>query len=197
MGCVLQTVLVPKLREYIEDVLLNCYNNNQALSNQVYGSQQRRDGGNYTFNYKNINQNGIMHPNAPAQWNYSVASHHDFAKLYLQPHMVKFSSITDESFDASAALSVMKCCFSFSQGLRRTADIVRNSVRNPWGHCNLTEWDANKFIDCFQQMSDLVKKLNLPVADEQGLLDEIKQWGKDGNYRFCQYFVSLHVHWFS
>ena len=32
--------------------------------------------------------------------NYSVKSHHQLAKLYLEPHMTKFDKITEESFDS-------------------------------------------------------------------------------------------------
>ena len=190
-GCVLHTVLLPELRKCIERELLKLYNNlnqNQRLVNQAYGKQLKNDGGNYKFNYNSINQNDSI--KSAAKWNYSVISHHDLAKLYLKPFMAKFSFITDESFDASAGLSILKSCSLFPQDLRDAADIVRDDVRNSWGHYNLSEWDVNKFSDCFQQIKDLVTKMNLSAPDEQKLLNEIEKWETDGNK---SYFIQLAI----
>ena len=189
-GCVLHNVLLPELRKYIEPELLKLYNNlnqYQRLVKQTYGNRLKNDGGggSYNFNYNSINQNDSK---SAAKWNCSVISHHDLAKLYLKPFMAKFSSITDESFDASAGLSILKSCSLFPQDLQDAADIVRRDVRNSWGHCNLSEWDVNKFSDCFQQMKKLVTKMNLSALDEQKLLNETKEWETDGNK--C-YFIQL------
>ena len=182
VGCVLNTVLLPVLRQYIDLELQKLYstlNQNQKLESQSYANRIRNDGGTYSFNYDSINQNSSI--KKASNWKYSVANHHEFAKLYLKPFMAKFTKITDESFDTSAALSVMKCCLVFDQDLRDAADTVRDKVRNSWGHCNISEWNDQKFIDCFQKMEDLAVKLrNLPAVDKQKLLDEIAGWKNDG-----------------
>ena len=185
IGCVLQTVLSPVLRKLINLKLQQLYfhlNLKQKLKNQSYKSRLKKDNDNgaFSFNYDNINQNNVLR--SQAKWNYSVTSHHDLAKLYLKPHMATFSCITDESFDTSAALSVITYCCAFPLNLQDAAASVRDEVRNPWGHCNITEWTEQKFNDCFVHMDNLIKELNLPHADEVKLVNEIKEWKKNGKF---------------
>ena len=51
---------------------------------------------NYGFSYRDPKNNFV------------VSSHHEFAKLFMQAHMAKFSQITESSFDGSAALNVLQ-----------------------------------------------------------------------------------------
>ena len=39
--------------------------------------------------------------------NFIIKSHHDLAKLFLKDFMTKFDKITDDAFDASAALTII------------------------------------------------------------------------------------------
>ena len=64
----------------------------------------------------------------------------------------------------------------FTVATQDAAEVVRQNVRNKWGHCNFTEWDETKFLDCFQLMDDLVKTLNLADDQEKKLLEQLKEW---------------------
>lgn len=53
---------------------------------------------------------------------------------------------------------------------------VREKIRNPWAHCNITEWNAVKYSDSFQLMKKLIKDLNLNSIEESLIIDEIENW---------------------
>lgn len=75
----------------------------------------------------------------------------------------------------------MLCSASvFTVATQDAAKVVRRNVRNKWGHCNFTEWDETKFLDCFQLMDDLVKTLNLADDQEKKLLRQLKEWKEKG-----------------
>ncbi|KAL9979148.1 hypothetical protein ACROYT_G016764 [Oculina patagonica] len=137
--------------------------------------------------YENINGNGTLKlPSGKfdfSKFDYKVANHVDFAKLYLQPFMAKFNAF-DGSCDGSAVLLLLGQVPAFSLAVQSSAKTVREHVRNEWAHCNFTEWDAAKFKSCFHEMQALVQSLYLPPADEANVLGELSDWETKGT-KFC------------
>lgn len=59
---------------------------------------------------------------------------------------------------------------------------VRSAIRNPWAHCNFTEWDTLKFNLSLQTIEDLIFLLKLNGADESQIIGEINKWRTNGKY---------------
>lgn len=145
--------------------------------------------------YENINGND-NHKLARGKFDYSkfdykVANHVDFAKLYLQPFMAKFNAF-DGKCDGSAVLLLLGEVPAFSSAVQSSAKVVREHVRNEWAHCNFTDWDATKFNSSFHEMQALVQSLNLPATDEAKVLGELGDWETKGVYQ-CFYTITLNV----
>ena len=140
--------------------------------------------------YENINNN-VNHklPSGKfdfSKFDYKVASHVDFAKLYVQSFMAKFNAF-DGKCDGSAVLLLLGDVPVFSLTTQTSAKSVREHVRNEWAHCNFTDWDAARFQNCFQEMQQLVRSIGLPTADETRLLSELNDWETKGFYFFFKY----------
>ena len=132
--------------------------------------------------YENINGNGAV-PKMKGKHNYSafdcrVTSHVDFARLYLENHMAKFTAF-DEHCDASAVLNLLGKVPVFSVAVQSAAGDVRQA-RNAWAHCAFSDWNPVKFHHCFVEMERLVKSLGLLPADESSLLTDLKDWESKG-----------------
>ena len=149
--------------------------------------------------YENINSNS-SHKLSPfkfdfSKFDYKVSSHVDFAKLYLQPFMAKFSAF-DGKCDGSAVLLLLGEVPAFSPAIQSSAKTVREHVRNEWAHCNFTDWDAVKFQSCFKEMQQLVQSLGLPPADETRLLSEMNDWETKGILKIIFSVIICHAHEF-
>ena len=176
--------LVPSIRPFVEQSLQAEY---QSLKSSHNIHSQTPPGilKNHPkhLKYENINSNN-SHKLSPfkfdfSKFDYKVSSHVDFAKLYLQPFMAKFSTF-DGKCDGSAVLSLLGEVPVFSPAIQSSARTVRDHVRNEWAHCNFTDWDAVKFQGCFQEMQKLVQSLGYPAADESILLSELNDWETKG-----------------
>jgi len=118
-----------------------------------------------------------------------VASHVDFAKLYVENHMAKFN-VFDEHCDASALLALLGKVPVFSPAIQSAANDVRHA-RNAWAHCLFSNWDPLSFSQRFDEMEKLVRSLGLPSADEMYLLNELQDWETKGTvHSLC---FKLHV----
>ena len=131
VGVALNTALLPKLKEMIELEMVKLYKKwNQAyrIESQTTKLHLRKDQS-FTLNYQSINSNHSL--GNKSKWNHDIRDPNELAKLYLKPHMVKFSKLSDESFDIYAALSMI--CFSsaFNTDLQDAARNVKDDVRNP------------------------------------------------------------------
>ena len=137
------------------------------------------------MNYKNINAN-----EKTSTLNYNVTSAVDFAKLFLQKHMAKFSAF-NETCDVSTVLNLLERVPIFSGAVQNTAYVVRES-RNKWGHCNFIEWDATSFKTRFGDMENLVKELKLAKADEDEVVKDLNDWEKRGmDQKYALFYLQL------
>ncbi|WAR07943.1 STIP1-like protein [Mya arenaria] len=58
--------------------------------------------------------------------------------------------------------------------------MLRTEVRNPWAHVNFTEWDTVKYQTCFQLMTQVIKNMTLPRAQEIAMLYQLTDWKSNG-----------------
>ena len=119
------------------------------------------------------------------RFNYSlfdccVTSHVDFAKLYVENHMAKFTAF-DEHCDASAVLTLLGKVPVFSPAVQGASNDVRQA-RNAWAHCIFSDWGPVNYQQTFNKMETLVKALRLPPANERNLIGELKDWELKGTY---------------
>ncbi|CAG2201874.1 unnamed protein product [Mytilus edulis] len=104
----------------------------------------------------------------------------------------------DHTCDSSALLGLLINIDTFPPNVKKVAERIRSDIRNPWAHCDFTEWDSIKYISSFQMMHQLIKNLKLSATDENSLLGELKIWESngqpkvpDGQYmRFIVHIVS-------
>ena len=119
---------------------------------QLYDYLKRK----YQINTRN---NSLSEDEAVRKYNFQcfereISNHHQLAKCFIvNRHMVKFNKITDKSFDASAAFTILLNapwsehnfnCFGAERYLT-LVNKLRND-RNHWGHARLHEFTTQKYL---------------------------------------------------
>ncbi|XP_020907849.1 uncharacterized protein LOC110245892 isoform X1 [Exaiptasia diaphana] len=185
VGIAMMKVLLPTLRRFMQERIRTHYHRLKDRNN--IHTQTRYEylveDGVYELNYGNINGNSRW-KDQEIHFEYKVKSEVDLAKLYCLDFMAKFSGF-DESCDLSAVLRILGMSGAFLKKVRRTAHRLREDVRNEWGHCNLTEWNEEKFQGCFQVMHSMVETLELAADQEEELLHQLEELENTGVERFC------------
>ena len=184
-GFTVNTILVEKLRTFVEQEIQREYGNLQT-SHNIHTQSYRGRLGRYpvALKYENINENDTLPRKPGGKYDYSifdyrVKSHIDFAKLYVENHMAKFNAF-DEHCEASALLALLGKVPVFSAIVQKAADNVRQA-RNSWVLCEFGKWDQVAFQQGLDKMKELVKELDLAIADKDALLKELEDWEKKGN----------------
>ena len=188
-GIALNHVLVPSIRPVLEQEILKEYNDlksNHHIDVQItHRFPVPKYPNHNAMKYENINGNHtkLIPPHFKkydySKFDYKVTSHVDFAKLFLQSHMTKFSAF-DKTCDASAVLNLLGKIPVFSSALQNAANIVREG-RNAWAHCNFTEWTEANFKTRFDEMKQLVREVgSLPPANVIDVLSELRDWEDKG-----------------
>ena len=93
IGICLNRLLLPVLRDFIGQEILKHYTSLKSLSKidtQVFGSHLPHDGS-FKLNYSSINNNWVKFKRKERSYDYKVTTDVDLAKLYLEPHMAKFT----------------------------------------------------------------------------------------------------------
>ena len=152
-------------------------------------SQANKDATLAYLKFENINGNSQMHGKIKKNYDYSVSSDIELAKLYLPDYLARFSAF-DESLDLAAILRLLgssKLAPIFPSldpvlSIQTAADHVRD-CRNKWAHPNFSEWTEGFFNDCFSKLEDLVKSVGLPSAEEKSLLDQLYEWQTNGEIK--------------
>ncbi|XP_046856185.1 uncharacterized protein LOC124449294 [Xenia sp. Carnegie-2017] len=169
-GIVLNHVLIPAVRPYLENNILNEYDELKESHNIHVQTIHNFSSPKYSHDlrYKNINNNETKDKK---KFIYEVKSHVDFGKLFLQNHMAKFNCY--DSCDASAVLNLLERIPIFSNQVQNAAKIVREN-RNSWAHCNFEKWNKKDFQKRIDNVKKLVNKLCLTNEDE--VLNDINHW---------------------
>ena len=176
-GIALHNVLIPELKKYVELKLEEHYQN---LVKEFHVNDRHKfiKPPDERFSISSLERE-------LNDASYSIKSHHELAKLYLERHMRKFSKITDESFDSSALLGVIIGASCFSKNEIEKASKIRSEVRNEWAHVNREKWTDSYFLKCFQIMEDFVnclpqsklKKIILNRTQINEKLNQVKENG--------------------
>ena len=192
--------LVDKIRSFVEKKVLKDYFNlrtSHGIHSQSSSSRLKNCG--FTFlKYENINCNNALPKLRDGKFDYDVfdcrvMSHVDYAKLYLENYMTKFT-VFDEHCDASAVLNLLGRVPVFSHTVQKAAESVGN-YRNAWAHPTVFEyWNSGKFQQCFQDMETLANALGLPFADKTKLLADLKTWRVTGTITdiICMKACNIH-----
>ena len=96
IGICLNRLLLPVLRDFTGQEILKHYTSlksSSKIDTQVFGSHLTHDGS-FKLNYSSINNNWVKFRRNERLYDYKVATDVDLAKLYLEPHMAKFTGET-------------------------------------------------------------------------------------------------------
>ena len=196
IGICLNKLLTPLLRNLLAKEMLGWYNllclpSSKQINNQTYKKETKTlPPSTIKLNYGNINKNYDNHKLTYNAYDYNVKDPESLAKLFVQPFMAKFSGF-NQTMDLSAVLTVMCEADPFhTSGAAAQANTVRSVVRNEWAHCNFSHWSDANYLSCIQHIETLVKKLNLPSADENNFLKELNNWKDKGNF-LCIIYLHL------
>ena len=168
IGIALVNVLLPELKNYVDKKLSVFYNilvqehQINTTSNTFFQDKGQK------LHYKDPRnpQSCIIH------------DHHQLAQLYILPSSLRFKSINDDTFDASAVLTIMTRCSRFSKKEKEVARWIRDNVRNDWAHFNNTNlWTHGKFTECFKHMIDFAKVLPKPYSQ---VAVKLQEWKTEG-----------------
>ena len=134
--------------------------------------------------FQNINNNSVLHGSDKKNYNFTINSPVDLAKIYLPNHLAMFSAF-DESLDMTAILNLLGISYyqpkaMFSALTQTSADDVRKNVRNKWGHFDVSEWCDTFFNDCFAKLEALVRSLGLTAEKEKKTLEDLCDWQTKG-----------------
>ena len=181
--------LVDQIRSSVEKEVKKDYDNlktSHGIDSQ--SSIGRLERWSSTFlKYENINGNDAVPKLPRGKFDYPafdcrVMSHVDYAKLYLENYMTKFT-VFDEHCDASAVLNLLGRVPVFSHTVQEAAESV-GKYRNAWAHPTVFEyWNSRKFQQCFKDMETLANALGLPFAAKTKLLTDLKTWKVTGTNR--------------
>ena len=107
------------------------------------------------------------------------------ARLFVQPFLAHFTGF-DETMDLSVLLTIIGEAAPFaSSGAAVEAKKVRSDVRNLCARGKSSDWTVHMFNASFQAIESLVKKINLPAADEKKVCDDLDFWKQAGINCFC------------
>lgn len=174
---------IDKLRDFLNDRLQNISTpcNIQTLTYSIYC----KDAYLKRLRFGNINDNDKV---TKEDYNYSINSLVDLAKLHLPYYLAKFAAF-DKSLEMTAILRLLgyelypfKVFESPNPSLDITslANDVRELVRNPSSHYiedNCTEHFLNT---SFKKLMALVEAVVLPEDQVNDVLDQLHQWQNNG-----------------
>lgn len=184
-GICLNKLLTPVLRSILKKEIPVWYNKLCIPPKQINKQTFRKHEVNLppskiNLNYGNINKNYDNHKKKYNAYDYNVNDPESLAKLFVQPFMAAFSGF-DQTMDLSAALAIIYEADPFhTSGAAAQANTVRSEVRNEWAHCNFAYWSDANYRTCMLHIESLVKKLNLPSADENQFVNELNDWKEKG-----------------
>ena len=94
IGICLNRVLLPVLRDFVSREIPKHYTalkGAHGIDTQVFKGPHLTHDGPFKLNYGSINNNLGMYGKTASSYNYEVKTAEDLAKLYLEPHMAKFT----------------------------------------------------------------------------------------------------------
>ena len=179
VGIALNKILIPQIRPFVEQGINTEYNN-LKISHNIHNQgplgrlQKWPASSKKLLKYENINGNDVRLRLHGGRFNYSlfncrVQSHMDFARLYVEKHMAKFTAFNDHR-DASAVLSLqaLQVMSEWKGMIGRTVSSV-NGIQPNFRKVSLRWNNWSRTWHC------------MPSVNERELLEELKDWETKGN----------------
>ncbi|VDI23909.1 Hypothetical predicted protein [Mytilus galloprovincialis] len=82
---------------------------------------------------------------------------------------------------ASVLLGLIKNVDRFHPDVKDIAESIRSDIRNPWAHCDFTQWNTTRYLQSFSLMENLIQNVSLSTFDEKQTLDQLVLWKSNGN----------------
>ncbi|VDI63547.1 Hypothetical predicted protein [Mytilus galloprovincialis] len=187
IGICLHDILSPVLRKYIESEINQLYtslvtsnNINAQLYNNGFLERYPPSSNGYRLNYETINNNKAFYKGQVKLYDYKVQNAVDFSKLFLQQLTIAHYTDFDEACDSSALLAILINVDTFPTVVQHDANSIRSKIKNPWAHCDFSQWDTGRNVYCIQLMINLVKKLSLILSEENRIIGDLNRWGTTG-----------------
>ena len=198
VGLCLHSVVIPPLRGIISREVSKVYEemkSEELIDKQTSSKYLIKMPKDWKYlNYQNINGNHLKNEDP---FDYRVKDDVSLAKLLME-HKAKFNAF-DNSFDASAALTVLSTPGFFNDSVNALAGSVNSAVRNEWAHpkSDFAEWTEKKYDKCFTFLEDLVKVI--PAHDPEWKEKELtcnfklRWWKKYGRCYIYTYLLDILV----
>ena len=195
VGLCLHSVVIPPLRGIISREVSKVYEEMKSknhIDKQTSSKYQKQMPKDWKYlNYRNINGNHLKNE---GPFDYKVKDAVSLAKLLME-HMAKFNAF-DNSFDASAALTVLSTPGFFNDPVNVLARSVNSVVRREWAHprSDFAEWTENKYNKCFTFLEDLVRMI--PGYDPEwnlSIISRLRWWKKYGRCYVYTYLLDILV----
>ena len=188
VGLCLHSVVIPPLRGIISREVSKVYEEMKSknhIDKQTSSKYQKTMPKDWKYlNYQNINGNYLKEE---GPFDYKVKDDVSLAKLLME-HMAKFNAF-DNSFDASAALTVLSTPGFFNDPVNALAQTVNSVVRNKWAHPDFAEWTENMYDKCFTFLEDLVRAILVHDPEWNSIIKSRLSWWK--KYGRCYIYTYL------
>ena len=169
----LNEVVIPPVREIMSKEMPKHYKqmaDRYKLHRQTFAKHVKELRG-VKLNYKSINNNQYI--KNPDHYDYNVKDAISLAKIFLEPHMAKFTKF-DLRFDPAAVLWVLQCVEEFGKNINGAANDVRITVPKPCAHYKFYEMTDDNYKKGFRAMESLVESF-LQSEDQKEILDKLKE----------------------
>ena len=171
VGIALNNYLVPKIKPFV-DKQMKQYYEKLKKDYKINTSESK-------LTEKIVGKLGLNIHEQKCNSLKNINSHDELAKHYQKPFMaVNFKSILDEGTDASAVLSMLTRSQQFSKDIKKLGMQIRDELRNEWAHCNVQDWTARKYLECFNLMIKFVD--SLAPGDFSSLKSDLMDWQENG-----------------
>ena len=129
IGICLNRLLLPVLRDFVAQEIPKHYaslKTAHGIDTQVYGKHSVHDGP-FQLNYGSINNNWWNFKKKVRSYDYKVGTAEDLAKLYLEPHMARFTGTQNKSVPNDLSFKQIMYANQFSC-FKRTVAKTRSSL---------------------------------------------------------------------
>ena len=159
IGICLHRVLLPVLRDFVGQEIPKHYTSlksTHGIDTQVYGRHMTHDGA-FQLNYGSINNNWGNFKRKARSYDYKVGTAEDLAKLYLEPHVAKFTGNGIKTENVNFPYwSPWKHIFMHYASTRRTGLLFGITVNCLLMHTSVLKRSAIALSSCSQSCTQTV-----------------------------------------
>ena len=186
VGIALRQVAAPVLRDFVKHRMDFLYAKKDAYWSTLTYHEVIANPWLRKLNFQDVNNNYQVYGRKIHQYNYTINSSVDLAKLYLPYYLAQFSSF-DELLDMTAILFFLEFTNYFPEPdpfqIKMCASDVRKDIINGLEHLDFSEWSATFFLHCFAKLRALVLSLGLTAVVEAKVLHQLHNLEHEGILR--------------